>query len=461
MKFEPLAHQRLAIDHLTKNPEALLFAGMGLGKTAAVLAATDHLFADGDMRGLLVVAPLRVSVLTWPDEVRKWGRFQYMRIVSLRTREGVTAWQNHEAHIYTINYELLPSFINKHIKGVRSSELPVDSVLFDEVDNAKNPGSKRIKAFRNFVRPKLRRCWGMTGTPVSNSRLDLFAQVRLIDEGKTFGTTFGPWEKQHFEPDNYHSDHPKMVLRPGSAELLEQAISHLALVLRSEDWLKIPPVRTVDVSVSLPKEAKKQYKTVEKELIELLSDGSEIVAVNQAVLANKLLQITGGAVYVRDGEDETTKRPVTLHTAKLDALAKLHKSIDYAPLLVATQYRHEVDRICAAFPNAHRWTNDILPRWNAGKVPMIVAHPKSIGHGLNLQHGGCNVCWFSLSYSRALYDQFNARLVRQGQTQETTIYRLIAPGTIDDAVAEALRTKGDDQGAFLKTLQNIRALAAV
>ena len=263
MRFDPLEHQYLAIDFLKTTMEALLFAGMGLSKTAAVLSAADYLFADGDMKGLLVVAPLRVSVLTWPDEVEKWDSFNYMKIANLRTKEGKRDWDNGTAHIYTINYEGLPRFIDERVKGRRASELPVDSVLFDEVDNAKNPGSKRIRKFRQYARPKFRRAWGMTGTPVSNSRRDLFAQARLIDQGKTFGTKYGPWERQFFEPDNHRSDYPKMVLRPGADEELERYVAHMTLVLLSKDWLKIPPTDTVDIPIVLPASAKKIYKKVE------------------------------------------------------------------------------------------------------------------------------------------------------------------------------------------------------
>jgi len=461
--FDPFYHQRLASDHLKATDEALLFAGMGLGKTAAVLDAADWCFADGSMKGLLIVAPLRVSVLTWPDEVAKWPAFRYMRCVSLRTNEGKKAWAEGSAHVYTINYEALPRFVRENFKGKRASELPVDAVLFDEVDNAKNPSSKRIRVFRQFARPKMTRAWGMTGTPVSNSRRDLFAQVRLIDQGKTFGTAYGKWERQFFEPENYYSDYPKMVLRPGSEELLEQRIAHLALVLRSEDYLDIPPTTTTDIAVAVPREVKTRYRRFEKELLEVLDDGAELIAPNAAVLVNKLLQIASGAVYVREGDADdpnTTRRVEVVHTAKLDALRKLHDDIDREPLLVACWYQHEVERILAAFPYARRFDDDAYTAWNRGEVPMLVAHPKSIGHGLNLQDGGRSVCWFSLWHSRGLYDQLNARLARTGQTRETRVFRLIWPGSVDDAVAESLRDKGDDQSAFLATLNNIKRLVA-
>ncbi len=459
MIFRPLEHQKLAIGHLKATDEALLFAGMGLGKTAACLEAMDWHFANGSARGFLVVAPLRVSVLTWPDEVEKWSNFRHLTTANLRTEAGIDAWNNDKAFIYLINYESMPKFVNNHIKGKRASQLPIDSVLFDEVDNAKKPSGKRIKVFRNFARPKLIRAWGMTGTPVSNSRLDIFAQVRLIDQGKTFGDTYSPWVKQYFEPENTYSDYPKMVPRMGTAELLENSIAHMTLVLLSEDWLKIPPVVTEDIKITLPANAKKIYRTVEKELLETLQDGFEIIAVNAAALVTKLLQISSGAVYVQQGDDEETRRVEHIHDVKIKALRKLHDSLGQQPMIIATQYRHEVSRILAAFPYAATFTAETYRLWNQGKIKMLVSHPKSIGHGLNLQDGGSVVCWFSLGYSRALYDQFNARLARQGQTKKTRIYRLISPGTVDDAVAASLEGKGNDQSAFMQTLKNIKRLA--
>lgn len=459
MQFNPLEHQDLAIDHLTPRNEALLFAGMGLGKTASCLSALDWLFIDGDCKGILVVAPLRVAVLTWPDEVEKWDNFQYMRVANLRTKAGKKAWAEGKAHIYCINYEALPRFVAENIKGKRASELPVDSVLFDEIDNAKNPGSKRIRDFRKFARPKFRRAWGMTGTPVSSNYLDLFAQVRLIDQGKLFGLVFGKWRHQYFEFDNPFSQYPKYVLREGSKGKLEKEISNLALVLRSEDWLKIPPVKYVDVPVSIPKEAKRIYNKVEKELLETLDSGLEIMAPNAAALVTKLLQINSGAVYVQEGDDVSTRTVETIHTAKIDALKKLHKQHGNAPMLVACHYRHEIDRILEAIPGAELFQNDRLKAWNNREIPMLVAHPKSIGHGLNLQQGGNLLTWFSLGYNPRLYSQFNARLARQGQQHRTTVYRLMVHGSIDDAAASSLESKNNDESAFLKTLQNIKRLA--
>ena len=441
MKFTPKPHQATAIAHGIKHPLSAWFVEMGLGKTAARLAVWDYLFADGSLRGVLVVAPLRVAVLTWPNEVEKWDNFAWMKCVDLRTKAGKKAWDEGTADIYTINYEALPRFTRERLKG-------------------KNPSAKRINEFRKLGRPKFERCGIQTGTPISNNRLDLFAQIRLLDQGKRFGNAFGRWRDQYFMADNPYAEWPKFIPRPGAVDQLEEAISDITLTLLSKDHANWTPPATHDVKVVMPAAAKKIYNTVERELLETLQDGFEIIAPNSAALVTKLLQITSGAVYVQQGEDLDTRKVEQVHTAKIDALKKLHKDNGCKPMLVSCQYVHERERILEAIDGAEEFSNGRMAAWNRGEIPMIVAHPKSIGHGLNMQDGGNLICWFSLSYSRGLYDQFNARLARQGQEKETQIFRLICPATVDDAVVSALESKDKDQKAFMATLKNIKRLAA-
>lgn len=464
--FTPKPNQVEMIKHGIANPITAWFVEMRLGKTASRLAVWDHLFVDGSLKGVLVVAPLRVAVLTWPDEVQKWDNFRWMSVANLRTKAGIKAWEEGTADIYTINYESLPKFTREHIKGKRASELPVEEVFFDESDNMKNPGAKRINEFRKYGRPKFKRCGIQTGTPISNNRLDIFAPMRLLTEGECWkspanpkGISFAPWKRQFFQADNPNSEWPKFVPREGSEEILEKLISPWSLVQFTKDHADWLPPETHDIPVTLPPEAKKIYAKVEKELLQTLSDGFEIIAPNAAALVTKLLQITSGGVYVQQGEDISTRKPEVIHTAKIDALKQLQKKHNGKPILVACQYVHERARIIEAIPGAVEFTNDTLEKWNEGQVPMIVAHPKSIGHGLTLKDGGNLICWFSLGYSRGLYDQFNARLEGWGEKQATQVFRLICPGTVDDAVAAALETKDKDQQAFLQTLKNIKRLS--
>lgn len=484
MKFNPLEHQHLAIDWLKVREVAALFAGMGLGKSASVLAAFDWLLKDGQAKGLLIIAPLRVATLTWPHEVKKWSNFQYLKVACLRTKEGLKAWENGTADIYTLNYESIPKFCKNQLVGKTAEDLPVDTVVWDELSKAKNPSGKRINGynrpkkgedgktitrinrlgrevdvkervhgFRDF-RELFNRHWGLTGTPAPNSYLDLFAQIRLLDGGARLGTAFTNFQKAYFEPDNVYSQYPKWVPRAGAKGFIEKRIADIALTLRSEDWLDIPPTITQDIEVKLPAAGRKAYKELEKEFLTLIEEhGVEVVAVNQGALIQKLLQATSGAIY------DEEKTVAVVHDAKIKALLKLQKDIG-EPLLVATMFKHEQTRILAACPGAELFTDESFERWKKGKVKFLVAHPLSIGHGVDgLQQGGRSTVWFSQTYSSELYAQWNARLARTGQKEETYVYRLTVPGTFDDAAIEATTGKAENESGLLAAIKNLQELA--
>ena len=486
MIFTPFEHQELGINHLISNDEAGLFAGMGLGKTAMTLSAIAHHIANGDSKGVLIVAPLRVSLFTWVEEVAQWENFRWMKIVSLRTAEGLAAWERGDACIYTINYESL--FIPKYemqlvkgkrkkvqvgdsgmlarlIKGKRASHLPVDTVVWDELSKAKNHKSKRIKEFTKY-RDKFKRHWGLTGTPAPAGYQDLFAQINLLDGGARFGKFITHFLERYFEPVNAFvpAVQRKWQVRQGCAGLIEDKIKDMILTLRSEDWLDIPPTEFIDVEVAMPAKAKGVYKTLEKELIVRLED-AKVKAINQAVLVGKLQQVLGGAVYAHDITQiittEETKIVTEIHDAKIKALRKLWESEGKQPMIVATKFIHERKRILEAIPEAIEFSSDKLDDWNAGKIPLLIAHPASMGHGLNMQHGGSRAVWFTLTYDPQEYEQLNARVARTGQKNTTKIFHLMVPGTIDDAVLAAIRLKGDVQSGLLKTLKNVQVLAAV
>jgi len=480
MGFQPLTHQALAIDHLIAHPIAGLFAGMGLGKTASTLAALDHLFVNGMSKGALIIAPLRVSLFTWHDEAALW--FPYMKVVSLRTKEGQAAWDRGEACIYTLNYESLfiprrnpdtgevkdHGILGKLLKGKRASQLPVDVVVWDELSKAKNPSSKRIREFRKHRR-KFARHWGLTGTPVSESHLDLFGQIRLLDDGATFGHTLGNYQLRYFHDVNEERAriarargddpvYPKWEVRPECEGMIEKAIEPIVLTLRSEDWLKIPPTIVEDIDVALPGKVQPLYKKMSKDLLAMMED-TKVKAVNRAVLSGKLRQIVGGAVYSEEIDTGETGVVTELHDAKIHALRALWEREGREPMIVAIQYKHERERILRAFPEAVEFHSDRLADWNAGKIPLLVAHPKSMSHGLNMQSGGTRICWFTMPYSRDDYEQTNARLARQGQKHITRVFRLLSPGTIDDAVVAAIENKGANQAGFMELLaRNLRTL---
>jgi SNF2 family DNA or RNA helicase len=445
-KLIPQPQQEIMREFLLSHDIAALFVDMGLGKTASVLSALDHLFTDCSSRGALVVSPLRVSLLTWPNEIKKW--FPWMKIANLRTKEGLKAWQDGSAQIYLINYEMLQAFCSKHIETGRS--FSVDTVIWDEISKAKAHNSKRINAFRPY-RKYFKRHWGLTGTPISNSYMDLFAPIRLLDGGERLGKGITAFKERYFDSDYMGWN---WTLKPWAKNALHEKIADITLTLKASEYLDIPPMVYQDIEVSLPPDTFKQYKKLEKDsLIEL--EKSEIVGINAAALVGKLLQFTSGAIYDEDREVQH------IHKHKMAALVELFVRLkkDKKNLLVATQFIHERERILEHFSGyAEVFDGSNLDRWNAGKIPMLIADPRSIGHGINAQEGGHHLCWFTPTYSRELYDQTNARLARMGQTFPTIIYRLLCSGTGDWAVVEALRTKGDEQTGLKAALQGLQTL---
>lgn len=458
MEFKPFKHQELIIDHLNSNERALVFAGMGLGKTASTLLHIKQKLKS--RKGILIVAPLRVSVLTWPKEVLKWDNFKDLKVANLRTKEGKKAWENNEADIYTINYEALPKFMDTHVKGKRYSSMPADTVVFDEISLAKNPKSKRIHAFRIYSKKFPYRI-GLTGTPVPNGYIDLFAQVRLIDDGERLGKFSTHYRDEYFKPDNFYSDYPKWILKDGSKEIIEDIIGDITINLQSKTYLDIPPTTFHDEYITLDRETKKEYTTLEKELLIKLNNKEKIKAVNLAVLTNKLLQMTGGNVYKTDEFDNKLDEYEVFHDKKIKALEKISKKISGKPLLIACQFKHEREQIVKQL-GAEEWNEDTsYDRWNKGEIKYLVAHPKSLGHGLNLQEGGSHIVWYSLNWSQELYEQMNARLARTGQKEETHVYHILMKESIDDAVLGSLQNKCATQNGLFDALDNLQRLKGI
>jgi len=439
--------QELARQHLLANKEAALFMGCGLGKTLTCLKAMEELFIDGASRGALIVAPVRVCNLTWPHEVAKWSELG-LTVANLRTKEGQTALLNEDAHLYVINYEQLQSFATWYLKGRR--RYAFDTVIWDELTYAKNYKSKRINAVRGYFRKKLIRHWGLTGTPASNSLMDLFAQVRLLDNGERLGKSFSMFRETYFYPTDFNRYN--WAPRENARGNIYKRLEGFAATFTREDWLDIPEIVEEDLEVTLVKEAREKYLELETEFITQLKE-DEIVAVNKAVLSGKLQQMTSGAVYTEDGSFQV------VHRHKIVALKNLLK--DRQPTLVAYSYKHERARLRDEVPGivffdeatTQKKQEELCRKWNAGEIPVLAAHPASLGHGLNLQDGGSRVIWFSLTWSRDLYEQLIARVARKGQTEPTKIIRIIAKDSIDYAIAESLRSKDREQTALLDALK--------
>lgn len=343
-----------------------------------------------------------------------------------------------------------PGFVAKHIKGRKKKDMPVDTLVIDELSLAKSPTSKRFNALRAW-RGHFDRIWGLTGTPAPNSYIDLWAQIRFLDDGARFGLTQNGYRSKYFATIG---DGPfkKFIPVKGGKEAIEKKLSNLALTMLSDDYLDVPTCNYEDIEIELPAKGRKEYNLMKKELLLELEEGT-IEALNAAALTNKLLQITGGAVYDAD------KTVHEIHGAKIDALKKIVKKHKGEPILILTQFKHERDRILKALPNARMFHERDMGAWQRGEIPVWVADPRSMSHGIDgIQDGGHIAVWFTLTYSNETYIQTNARIVRTGQSSESIVYRIIAADTVDEAVAEALRDKEDQQQGLFTALKMLQEM---
>lgn len=457
MIFNRLPYQDTMHDFLVERERAALFCGIGLSKTASTLSAFRTLVADGAARSMLVIAPLRVANLTWPNEIAKWGSFKGFKVERLR---DVNDKPSGKAQIYLSNPARLLKTVKKgndYETVPRLTDLSFcDTVVIDELTMFKNPASAQAAALRPLFKDHRR--WGLTGTPRPNSLLELFAQIRLLDDGKRLSPAFTAFRDAYFEKADYQGYN--YTPKEGAEEKIYRKIHDLVLTMRSSDYLDIADTVEEDIEVALPKVAHTLYRELERDLMVLVQD-KVVDAVNAGVLVGKLLQITGGAVYSSQEDVRTT---VHLHDAKINALKRLLVDIDGESAIIFCNFIHERERILAAVSgavDASTFKGDIEDAWNSGAIKYLVADPRSLGHGLNMQEGGRNTIWFSPTYNRELFDQANGRIARKGQTLVPRVYKLVCPGTIDDCAVETLRERGDAQTQMMKLLSNFRTQGLV
>jgi len=433
-------YQEYACREIIKNPACGLFLDMGLGKSLTTLTAIDYLINDAfEVGKVLVVAPLRVAETTWPDEVEKWGFNLTVSKVLGPARKREQALQV-EADIYTINRENLVWLIERMGRG-----WPFDMVVIDESSGFKNHQAKRFKALKR-IRPLIKRLVELTGTPSPNGLMDLWSQLYLLDRGQRLGKTIGEYRRRWFYPGagQGHIVY-NWVPKDGAKEGIYAAISDICVSMKSEDYLSLPPVVYNPVKVALSDNEMAEYKRFERNLVLSLPD-SDIVATTAATLSNKLMQFANGCCYDENGA------AVQIHHHKLDALAEIVE--DNETVMVFYWFRHDLAMLKSRFPNARELKNaQDIRDWNAGKIPLLLVHPASAGHGLNLQDGGSVAIWYSLTWSLELYQQANKRLHRSGQQKTVIIHQLIAKGTIDEDVMQALDGKRIGQDGLMEAIK--------
>ena len=498
MNFKPHNYQKTAISFIKMHDRCALFLDMGLGKTVSTLTALNDLENDYKLKTAnpilpengkssftktanlilpsrmktanpispngksnftktanrfspfpcLVIAPKRVALTTWTDEVQKWDHLKHLDVVSAAgltpAKRGKVLKEPHD--IYVINVDVVPWLVD-----FLGSKWPFNTVVLDELSLFKSPSSKRFKSLKKVIR-QFKRVIGLTGTPLPNGYEDLYSQIYLLDGGERLGRTLSAYRERFFVPDkvNYQTGqvYSRKLRSPDCKDKIDNAISDICLSMKAKDFLTMPPLTINNISLTLDPKTLKAYKELEKEYI-LEVDTENITAQSAASVNMKLAQLANGAVYSESGE------VVHIHNVKIDALKELVET-STGNILIFYEFKHDFDRIVDAFkslkPRKLESAQD-LKDWNDGNIKLALCHPKSAGHGLNLQAGGNIIVWFGLPWSLELYQQANARLYRQGQTNGVIVHQLIIKDTVDVDKVEVLESKEDRQEAFLKAFK--------
>lgn len=435
-------YQRRSVEFIKDRRRCGLFLDMGLGKSVSTLTAALDLIQDFSVHKVLVIAPLRVANSVWAQEVEKWGHLKALRVsVCTGSQKRRLAALQMDADVYVINRENVEWLVEQY--GTR---WPFDMVVVDESSSFKNATSKRFRALRKIL-PYTNYMVLLTGTPSPNGLLDLWAQIYLIDFGHALGRTMTSFKQRFFEQDYMGYN---FTPREGSAESIHRLIGPFTVHMSADDYLDLPPRIDVTVKTDMPPSALERYKDFEKTLLAELEDGSEIEAVSAGVLANKLLQFANGGMYTDEKRNWSD-----IHTAKLDALAEIIEDNAGENVLVSYNYKFDLERLLKRFPDAVVLDKqqETIDRWNRGEIKLLLAHPASAGHGLNIQAGGSLIVWFGLTWSLENYLQFNARLHRQGQLKPVRIIHIITEGTIDERVLKVLMAKDKTQKMLLMALK--------
>lgn len=493
-------YQDEAAQFATDHPFCMLMIDMGLGKTVSSLTVIADLLSAFLTEKVLVIGPLKVVTDTWPNEIAKWRHTAWMnytllresdddpRLAEARARardfgrsEGlgpreVQALQNRAetkererirrelakspSSIHIINREGIEWLVNLH-----AAKWPYRFVIIDESSSFKDHESHRFKALAKVRNTPglIKRLICLTATPAAETYEHLFAQFYLLDRGERLGKDIGWYRERYF---TYNQWSRKYKLRPGAEEEILAKIADISLVMKSKDYLPRDEPTIIRRKVKLSPEQIKQIKDFEKHFVLTLTDGTEIEAKTAAMLASMQLQLASGAVYetkyVGDYETEDLKKVKKVHHVhdhKIDTLREIFEEAQTQGenILVAYYWQSSLARLKKAFPKAvvmDREAKHAKP-WNAGKIPMLLIHPQSAGHGLNLQKGGHILVFFDLIYSLEFYLQTIGRIDRQGQTQPVIIELLVAEGTRDELVADSNIEKQDAQEKLFTILKRL------
>jgi hypothetical protein len=424
MQLRP--YQETAADFLYEHDRAMILAPVGAGKTAITLTAMQAMHDDGHVNGWLVLAPKRVCTDVWPVEAPKWAPGLRVEVAVGTPKQRQAAFDS-DAPVVVINYD--------NIQWLAEQDLAnFDGIVFDELTKLKNPSGTRFKALNKVINHFKTR-WGLTGSFTSNGLEDVFGQCKIVDQS-LLGRAKGAFMQQYFILVN--KDFGDWEPRVGSLEKVMAKIKPATFVLEPGEYKdKLPPCHTVEVACKMDL---KDYNTLKKDFV--LDD---IVAVNAAVVTQKLQQMAGGFVY--------TPEPRWLSSHKFDRLEELLEENQHANTIIVYQYQEELAELKRRFSVTTLDDDDAIARWNAGAVRILAVHPKSAGHGLNLQHGGQHMVFLSLPWSLELFEQTVGRLHRSGQRHDVWVYILMTEKTVDEKIWAALHDKRSVSDIALEALK--------
>lgn len=441
-------YQLASVDHLHRNKKCGLFLDMGLGKTVITLTYLDKsLYHELEIDKALIVGPKRVVENVWTSEVTKWEHLKNLKL----TKIVGSPMQREKALLEKTDIHLISRDNIVWLCGKFGGHMPYDTLVIDESSSFKSAKSQRFKALR-LVIGQFKRVIILTGTPAPNGLIDLWPQIYLLDRGDRLGKTITSFREEFFKPDARNGQVIfNYKLQESGEERIHSRISDICLSMRAKDYLTLPERINNYIELKFDDELQKKYDDFERDkVMEFIESGVELTAVNAAGMVNKLLQFANGAVY------DENKDYHEVHTMKLDALAEIVEENDGKPILVAYTYKHDLERMLVKFsklkPRVLKDSQDI-DDWNAGKIRMLIMHPASGGHGLNLQYGGNIIVWFGIPWSLELYQQFNARLDRQGQVVAVIINHLVSCNTYDMNVIKSLESKDRTQESLMDAVK--------
>jgi len=437
-------YQRHTIDFIEDNTHAGLFLQMGTGKTVSTLTAVNRLMNEEfEIESVLIVAPKRVVESVWDEEAARWSHLKNLTFSKIigSSKERRAALKT-KASIHLISRDNIAWLCGECGGG----KLPFDMLVIDESSSFKNHASMRFKALKQ-VQASFKRVVILTGTPAPQSLLDLWPQVFLLDRGERLGKTITAYRERFFSKKYSGFGYEA---RDGADDSIHAKIKDICISMKSADYLELPERVDTFIKVTLPPSVKKRYDDFERENVLEMMEAEDINAMNAAALSNKLLQFAGGAVY------DEERNVHEIHDCKLEATEEFIEAANGRPVFIMYSYKHEYDRLMVRLkkykPQKLETSKDIAD-WNAGKLQIVLGHPASVGHGLNIQEGDTCMLWYSLNWSLELYQQACARLHRNGRKHLVSIGHLIAVGTEDETVKIALDRKAGTQDILMEAVR--------